>query len=170
MLFVAACEETPNAQQKDSENRARNTENLLNQQPSEGMDYSPTREGINKWMETWEEKGKLAYIYIINDGNILGYYVFEGLPISYCASNVPKEEVNHHYEYMWKEDKPAMDGAYYSDSQCNQYYGYDATSGSYIEFTVGGEQNYFLTEQPLPRQDVEPLGPSTIEDVKANNG
>lgn len=30
------------------------------------MKYSPTRETINKWIETWDKPGKLSYVYLQN--------------------------------------------------------------------------------------------------------
>jgi hypothetical protein len=43
-----------------------------------------------------------------------------------------------------------VDGVYYSGGECNTYYGKDATTGSFIEYTVGLGINVLLYNQPLP--------------------
>ena len=169
VVFVAACEEEDDATQRERKAQGTNYEQLQNKQPAQGMDYSPTREGLNKWMETWEEPGKIAYVYLLaSNGQKVGYYVFEGLPVSYCASLTPPERAfeDNGETGIVTMTAPSMDGVYYSGSQCNQFFGYDATTGSYIEFSTGSGINFFVTEQPLPEQDVDPLGFTTIEEAQ----
>jgi hypothetical protein len=45
-------------------------------------------------------------------------------------------------------------------------FGYDATSGAYMEFTGGGSFNYLLSDQPMTEIDTKPLGDATIEEVE----
>lgn len=169
-LLLAGCEDSSSAQDKENQTKTRNYEGLQNKQPAQSMDYSPTRETINFWMDTWEEEGKISYVYLLaSNGQEIGYYVFEGLPVSYCASLTPTYERKNGYDRDHIVDAPAMDGVWYSGGQCNQYYGKDAGTGSFIEFTIGGSQSYLLTEQPLPKPDVEPLTATTIEDVQEDN-
>ncbi len=40
-----------------------------------------------------------------------------------------------------------------------------AVSGTYMEYAVGNGITPLVYEEPLPRQDVEPLGVATVEDV-----
>jgi hypothetical protein len=169
VFFIAGwegCEPTPEAIKKEQNNQGNNYTSLQDKQPAQQMDYSPTRDGLNNWMETWGEEGKISYVYLIaSNGQKVGYYVFKGLPVSYCASLTPPDRIESNGgnpDLIMKA--PSMDGVYYSGSQCNQYFGYDATTGSYIEFSVGSGLNFFVTEDPLPVQDVEPLGFTTIEE------
>jgi hypothetical protein len=138
------------------------------------MQHPITRISVNGWIATWDEPGKLAYVYLQGaNGELLGYYILEGLPVSYCVSLTPT--------YTWEDipgdgsstkaqvPAPAMDGVYYGGAgACNTYYGFDAGTGAYIEYTAGLGINVLLYDQPLPRQDVQPLGFSTIEDVEEN--
>lgn len=166
MLVVAGCSEQT-AADRENEAKAKNYEQLQNSQPTDTMSYSPTRETINFWIDTWDEQGKISYVYLFaSNGQEIGYYVFEGLPVSYCASQTPPEQLKDTYEGHEVVTAPSMDGAYYSGGQCNVYYGKDAGTGSFIEFSTGGSQNYLLTEQPLDRPDVEPLTNTTIEDMQ----
>ena len=165
-LTIAGCDDTVTSEDRERKTNASNYENVTAKQPAGSMDYSPTREGINKWIETWEEPGKISYVYI-TDGDSTGYYVLEGLPISYCASLTPPERAQWEYDYgVTNLPNPSMDAVFYSGSQCLQYYGFDAKTGTYIEFSIGGTQNYFLSEQPLPIPDAQPLGFTTLDQAK----
>lgn len=175
VLVIAACGETEAKKAHENEAGVRNHsyERLANQQPAHEMDYSPTRATINFWIDKWgHDPNKLSYVYLqAGDGKLIGYYIFKGLPVSYCAA------ITENYEFVdpknddEKKDfvvpAPGVDGAYYSGGQCNDYYGRDATTNAYVEYTVGNSQNVLLYDRPLPRQnEVKPLGFSTIEQVQ----
>ena len=167
LLLVAGCEgKGEKAAEAEQLSQQDNYAKMQSQQPAESMDYSPTREGINKWMQTWEEKGKISYVYITN-GDSVQYLVLEGLPISYCASQTPPDRVVTEFEGTVTRPAPSMDGVYYSGFQCPQYYGFDASTGTYIEFSIGGAQNFFLSEKPLPYPDAQPIGFTTIEEAQS---
>lgn len=136
-------------------------------QPAATMDYSPTRETINFWVETWSEPGKLSYIYLQNiEGDINGYYVLEGLPVSMCAQISPSYEIVHRNNSgKAVVPAPANDGVYYGEGDCNRYYGKDATTGSYIEYTAGMGNNPLLFSEPMPHvnhQELNALGDTEI--------
>lgn len=154
------------AHKKEEAAQGNNYSSLQEKQPASSMSYSPTREGLNKWMKTWEEPNKISYVYLIaSNGQKVGYYVFDGLPVSYCASLTPPDEISRYgAEGSAVTQAPSMDGVYYSGSQCSQYFGYDATTGTYIEFSIGSGLNFLVTDQPLPLDDVEPLGFTKIGD------
>jgi hypothetical protein len=95
--LVVACE--PVAQERDATQREQDQqgqtyEDLTTKQPAKGMAYSPTRDTLNKWGETWGEQGKLSYVYVFAaNGQEMGYYIFKGLPVSYCASLTPPDKI-----------------------------------------------------------------------------
>lgn len=171
ILTASSCGDDGSPQASESQTQQRNYEYLTGAQPALEAEYSPTRATINFWIETWgQAPGKLSYVYFLaSNGQMVGYYIFEGLPVNYCASLTPT--------YRWEDQPgdgsnakqqvpaPAMDGVFYSGGQCNTFYGKDAVSGSYIEYTPGAGLTPLLYDQPLPRQDVEPLGVATIENV-----
>lgn len=172
VLALAACEDKPAAQAEESQRQQSNYERLAAGQPAGDANHSPTRETINFWLETWgQEPGKLSYVYLLaGNGQMVGYFIFEGLPVSYCASLTPTYRFERPYGSGSGTNghmvpAPAMDGVYYSGGQCDAYYGKDAVSGSYMEYTIGNGISALVYEQPLPRQDVEPLGVATIENV-----
>lgn len=153
----------------ESKTQKDNYSKLTKRQPAETMDYSPTRETINAWIRTWEKPGKLAYVYVQNGNGQYGYYVMKGLPVSYCAMLTPNYEIKDRRNSDVVVPAPGMDGVYYSGGQCNVYYGIDATTGAYQEFSLGMNQSYFLYSEPqtLPQyRDAQQMGPTSIEDAK----
>ncbi|GAA2107771.1 hypothetical protein [Streptomyces synnematoformans] len=172
LLFgAAACTDDKDAQEREADARQKGYEDLVARQPGKTMGFSPTRETINFWIETWDKPKKLSYVYIQNANGDYGYMVLEGLPTSYCATQKPSYEIRSRHDSPVVVPAPATDGAYYSGGQCNAYYGKDATTGAYLEFTVGANQSYFLFDRPmeLPEyQDAAPLGPTAIDDVPAS--
>lgn len=172
LLSAFACGNDSSAQQDESHRQQSNYEFIVANQPALEARYSHTRETINFWTQTWgTEPGQLAYVYLTaSNGQMIGYIIFEGPPVSYCASITPP--------YRWEDipndggntettvPAPAMDAAYYSGGQCSVYYGKEAVTGSYREFSIGNGINYLLSDQPLPRQDVEPIFVTSVEDVQ----
>ena len=161
------------AQKSENKTRQDNYSRLVASQPASTMTYSPTRETKNFWVGTWDEPGKLAYIYVLNAANdVTGYYIFEGLPVSYCTSLIPP------YQLIDQESGvsalavpgPSVDGTYSSGNDCSTKYGKDAVSGSYVEFSVGVGLSYIALDQPLPPSRLthaKPLGFATHDKAPA---
>jgi hypothetical protein len=149
---------------------------LSHQEKIDEATFSPTRRTINFWVKTWgHDPNKLSYVYMQADnGQLTGYYIFRGLPVTEGAA------LTENYEFvdpkgddakeLFQVPAPGVDGVYYSGGQCDVYYGEDALTHSYMEFSLSGGQSFQLYEKPLPRQHVEPLGFTTIEEVKAKEG
>lgn len=169
-VLLTGCDEQ-SAGEQDAAARDRNAEQLVQQQPGGTMDYSPTREGINDWMQTWEDRGQVAYVYLLAaNGEEVGYYVMEGPPISYCAAMAPPvESESNGNGGMVTIPSQAMDGAYYSGNQCSQYYGFDAVTGEYVEYTIGNGMNHLV--HTTPREvEVEPFTGTSVDDVERSQG
>lgn len=174
VLVIVGCETSsqPEAQEQERDRQQKNYERLSELEPAKDMQHPVTRKTVNFWIDTWDEPGKLAYVYLQSaSGDLLGYYILEGLPVSYCVSLTPNYRIEneHHTGPGVVTPAPAMDGVYYAGSgSCDTYYGKDASTGAYIEYTAGLGINVLLYDQPLPRQDVEALGFTTVEDVERN--
>lgn len=136
---------------------------LVANQPAGTMNYSPTRATKNFWIDTWDEPGKLAYVYLQSaTGDIIGYYVLEGLPVNYCTSLVPPFEIagNSHGNVLMP--RASVDGTWSSGNNCNTYYGKDATTGAYVEYSVGLGINTLLFDKPVARFNTAPLGDTVL--------
>lgn len=63
-FFLAGCEPMEGtSQQQEAENRQVGYDTLTERQPNVAMNYSPTRETINYWVETWDEPVKCSCDY-----------------------------------------------------------------------------------------------------------
>lgn len=159
-------------QKKESTTQQDNYNRLVALQPAHRMKYSPTRDTVNFWIDTWgQDPDKLSYVYMqAANGQLTGYYVFKGLPVNYCVSLTPNYKLldvaGDGFGPNLVVPAPSIDGVFYSGGGCQTFYGKDASTNSYIEYTVGAGQNVLLYERPLPRQDVDPLGFTTIAQAK----
>lgn len=164
----------PAARSVENNTRNSNYDKLVARQPSHSLTYSPTRATKNFWIDTWgKDPNKLSYVYIQNAKGDYGYFIFKGLPVSYCTSLTPPQQLIKGDAGQDDGDfvvsGPSIDGTYSSGSNCNAYYGIDAVTGAYVEFSVGQNQSYFLYDQPLSLpafKDAQPLGPSTVAAAK----
>jgi hypothetical protein len=172
-IGLSACDDGNDSQKNEATIRQNSYDHLVKEEPAHTMAVSPTRKTINFWIDTWgHDPDKLSYVYLqAGNGQLVGYYIFKGLPVTYCAALTPT------YEFVGTPDDgsddknqqvpaPSVDGVYYSGGQCDSYYGRDATTGAYIEYTVGGSQNVLVYDRPLPRQNVEPLGFAKVDEYK----
>lgn len=171
VFALAACDESGNGGSQAIETKIKQSsyDRLTKAQPAVGMNYSPTREIIRFWINTWDEPNKLAYVYLLaSNGQMIGYYIFEGPPVNACAALTPNFKVDDDSnDPPILIPQPSVDGVFYSGSQCMTYYGKDASSGAYIEYTAGNGISAMVYSEPLPRQNVEPLGFATVENTRS---
>lgn len=176
VFTVSACtqegSDTPKGQAAENQNRQSNYERLVEAQPAHSMEYSPTRATKNFWIDVWGEKGKLSYVYLLNNsGEAFGYFIFEGLPVSYCTSLIPPYQKTDldvgEFGGETIVPGPSIDGTFSSSSNCSAFYGKDATSGAYMEYTVGQGINALIFDQPMSQFGAaEPLGDATPQTAK----
>lgn len=160
-IILSACQFEENAQRKETNIQQTTYEKLSKKEPAKEMTNPKTRETINFFTETWNEKGQLAYVYLQNsDGKMIGYFVLDGPPVSMCTSLTPNFRVESGGNGKVVTPAPGTDGVYYGEGDCNRYYGKDATNGTYVEFTVGMGINMLLYTEPLTNHpNVENLAP-----------
>lgn len=169
---LTACEDD-SSQGKETRAKQKGYDQLVANQPAGRMEYSPTREAINEWVKTWGKRGKLSYVYIQNGKGEYGYFVMKGMPVARCQMLTPTEKVDSETNGRVVVALPGMDGTYSSGSMCDTYYGFDATTGVFMEFTVGTNQSFFLFDKPMTMPEyasAKQLGPTSVNDVKAGQG
>ena len=179
VLFSASdCEDTsaPDAQKKEDTSRQSNYEKIVESQPMHSGSYSPTRDTKNFWIDTWmQSKGKLSYVYLLSNGKPWAFAVIKRLPVTYCTSLVPPYQLKQTDggTEAWNTSVvpgPSVDGTYSSSSNCATQYGEDATTGAYVEWTVGADSTVLLRDQPLPLNmyaDALPLGDTSAQKAQS---
>jgi hypothetical protein len=161
LLGAASCDDTPSSTTSESQVQRNSYDAQVKRQPAHSMHYSPTRDTINFWIDTWDDPNAVSYVYLQGgDGTLLGYYVLKGRPVTMCAALTPTWQfVGTPKDGSDVRDQrvpaPGVDGVYYSGGQCNDYYG-ETTDGVYVEFTVGTNQNILLYTAPLPQANNVP--------------
>lgn len=156
----------PTAQEEQSEKRDSAYERLLSQYEVSDPDYSNDLQNIDFWVDTWgteaNSAGKLAYVYLLaSDGQFVGYYILDGLPTTKCKMATPTYDFENRDAPSGSADimvpAPGLSGTYGSGSgECTTYYGKDASTGAYIEFTVT-ELTMLTFDRPYPLPEgVEP--------------
>lgn len=172
-LVLSGCtEQGPSAAQQAADDRNAAVENIRKEQRVEAMDYSPTLDTINRWVKTWEDRNAVSYVYMQRaDGSYAGYYVLDGLPVNYCVGGSPPYDIidseGDGDSYPDRQvPAPGLDGAYYGGCDASRYYGFDAVTGQYVEYTDGLILTAVLSNQPIPVENQPPAFVSSIEDVK----
>lgn len=167
LAFAGCTQDQGNGQEQANKIKQENYDALIAKQLPHKMAYSPSINTINAWIDDWgKEPGKLAYVYLRNmNGDVIGYYIFNGPPITNCAALTPTYKLIKSDNGNISVPAPGMDGVYYSGGQCGLYYGIDAVSKTTIAFTVDAAQSMTYFGQPLP-VDAPPLGVATLEKVK----
>lgn len=160
--FLVACEEESEAERSERQVKTDNYNRLTKEEPAKEVTNPKTRETINFFTETWNKKDQLAYVYLQNsEGKMIGYYVLDGAPVSMCTSITQDYEIKHsNSEGRVVVPAPAIDGVYRGNEDCSRYYGKDATTGAYIEFTTGMGINMLLYTEPLENTGAINLAPS----------
>lgn len=160
-VALVACEES-DAERSEKDVQDGNYERLVDMEPAKEVTNPKTRETVNFFTETWNEVGQLAYVYLQNsDGKMIGYYVLDGPPVSMCTALTPPDKMqSRNNNESSVRVAPGIDGVYRSDEDCSRYYGKDASTGAYVEFTTGMGINMLLYTEPLENHpNVENLAP-----------
>lgn len=166
-LGLTGCLEDNDAKAEENKRKEATYERLVANQPAVAMDYSPTRESLNQWVKTWGKPNQLSYVYIQNAKGEYGYMVMKNLPVPRCKMlTANTKPYGTSSGGLINTELPGMDGTYTAPGTCNSYFGFDATTGAYMEFTIGMNQSFFLFNAPatLPEfSSAKPLGMTTIK-------
>lgn len=158
-VLMVACDESE-AETSERKVQDSNYERLVEMEPAKEVTNAKTRETVNFFTETWNEEGQLAYVYLQNsDGDMIGYYALDGPPVSMCTALTSPDKVRG-TDSKAVVQAPGIDGVYRSDEDCSRYYGKDASTGSYVEFTVGMGINMLLYTEPLSNTGAINLAPA----------
>lgn len=143
--FEASCDSTSGQAQSQQETVAQTMSKLLQQVPAPQLDNSLERANISKRLTTFSDPAKISYIYLINYGRVMAYYVVKGKITSGGKRLTPQNQVA--YQDIGTPDNvvveaPELDGTY---GNSNPYIFFWTTDGTYVQWSG----DYMLTDQPM---------------------
>ena len=149
LMFTAETCDDGNKTRKvyDAEQRhtVANQQQLVNVQPPVSLNWSLEREQVNKRTLLWNDPNKVSYIYLINWGKVMAFYVIKG-KVSSVNSQVTNtmQIVNHtsSSESGYVLPSPAEDGSYGTNGDGIFFF---TTDGTYVEW----KGDYMLSDKPL---------------------
>ena len=157
MLFAGGAAE-PSTRQVQRDNAEMTTEALadsnaqaLRAVPIPQISYFTERQTIARWYERWDKPSVVTYVYLIANGNILGYYVCNGKPASIQSYLIPEThyEDGHDLGEGWGEvqvETPDIDGTY---GTLNYGIRFFTAEGTAVEWGGMGA-TYLYSDAPLP--------------------
>jgi hypothetical protein len=114
----------------------------------------PLRGALVKMTERQDLENHPWYIYILGmDGNVIGYYVGQTVPINACNFLSSSEDVFDGGQNDFVTTAPSLDGMFYGNAACDAWFFFDAATDALIQ--IRGT-NFYAADQPL-LLDAEPI-------------
>ena len=114
------------------------------------LNYFPERQTIARWASTFDVPEITCYIYLINYGNIIGYYVTNGKPASTQSYLTPSFRESRQGAgegaVVVNEELPDIDGTYGDNPPGVRFF---TASGIAVEW-AGQGATYLFSTQRLP--------------------
>lgn len=123
-----------------------NQRDLIKKQPPSKLDWSLERDQLDKRTKLWNDKNKIAYIYLFNKDALVGFYVIKG-KVSSVNSQMTSPEFYYYNGAILPS--PAEDGSYGSNGDAVFFF---LTDGTYMEWNG----TYLLVDKPM-KLGVKPL-------------
>jgi hypothetical protein len=144
VMLVTGCDQNNTAKKEQKQTEA-NQERLLKVQPPMKLDWSLERDNINKRTELWNDKNKVAYIYLVSYGKVMAFFTIKGKVTSVNSQITNPSQLVHAYSGGGNRHvmpSPAEDGSYGTNGDAVYFF---TTDGTYVEWA--GE--YMLCDKPL---------------------
>ena len=107
----------------------------------------PERQTIARWATTFDVPEITCYIYLINYGNIIGYYVTNGKPASTQSYLTPSYKESYYSSGgVINTELPDIDGTYGDNQSGVRFF---TASGIAVEW-AGNGATYLFSTQKLP--------------------
>ena len=127
-----------------------NQTRLLAGQPPAKLEWSLERENINKRTMLWNDPAKVSYMYLVNYGKVMAFYVIKGKVTSVNSQITNPEQIvsglnssnNVPSSVALTLPSPAEDGSYGTHGAAIFFF---TTEGAYVEW----RGDYMLADQPL---------------------
>ena len=150
VLMGAGCSGTETTADVEQELTEANQANLLEVQPPTTLTWSLERDNINRRTNLWNDPNKVSYIYLIDYGKVMAFYVIKGKVSSVNSQITNPEQVvgscdDGDYSTTCENSvlpSPAEDGSYGTNGDAIYFF---TTDGVYVEWAG----HYMLADQAL---------------------
>lgn len=152
-LTLAGCSNGTSG--KEQAMTEKNQARLLEIQPPVQLEWSLEREQINKRTNLWNDKNKVAYIYLVDFGKVMAFYTIKG-KVSSVNSQItnPEQKITGAHGNITLPS-PAEDGSYGENGAAIFFF---TTDGAYVEWAGV----YMLADKPL-KMSTPPALVRTVE-------
>jgi hypothetical protein len=120
--------------------------NAFTQIPVPAVTNFSERKTVAQWVQRWDKPAVVTYIYIVSYGNILGYYVCNGKPVSTNSYLVPEQTWQYAHGSYSLMDSPDLDGTYGDNNPGIRFF---TAEGTAVEWGGSGA-SYIFSDQKLP--------------------
>lgn len=141
---------------EDLEANYENGERARNQIPVPVLNYFPERKMVKEWNERWNRPGAMSYVYLLQDGKFIGYFMAKGKPSSTRSYLVPEteNEVKYNGNGVYADRQLMdLDGTYGENNVGIRFFTMDGTA---VEWGGVGA-TYIFSDKPLPLPDIQKL-------------
>jgi hypothetical protein len=147
LLVLCLTASTCGVEESTTTTQARKTEasakTALAEIPTYQPQYFNERRTVDRWAKEFDTPTIEAYIYIVSYGNILGYYVTDGKPVSTESYLIPEED---YYMNGYGKQNMDIDGTYGANQPGVRFF---TASGVAVEW-AGAGASWFFTTAPMP--------------------
>jgi len=140
ILFTMGCDD--GYAEDEEELVAKNQSTLLKIQPPVTLNWSLERYQINKRTKLWNNRVKVAFIYLIDKGSVVANFTIEGKVSSVNSQITNPQRRNSGGHGAIALPSPAEDGSYGSNGYGVFFF---TTTGTYVEWNGV----YMLADTPL---------------------
>lgn len=149
VLLFSGCYEVKNTTAKQEQAKTeQNQAKLLIAQPPPALNWSLERDNITKRTSLWNDPAKVSYIYLVNYGKVMAFYVIKGKVSSVNSQITNPEQIVWDRVYAGGEPQanvlpsPSEDGSYGTNGDAVFFFTAD---GTYVEWAG----DYMLCDKPL---------------------
>jgi len=139
--MLVGCDATSTAAKEQKQTEA-NQSRLLEAQPPVSLKWSLEREQINKRTTLWNDPNKVSYIYLINYGKVLGFYIIKGKVSSVNSQITNPMQTRKSHQGITTLPSPAEDGSYGTNGDAIFFF---TTDSIYVEW----KGDYMLSDQKM---------------------
>ena len=113
-------------------------------QPVPAVNYFLERKTVAKWVERWDKPSVVCYVYLISQGQFIGYYVSDGKPVSTQSYLIPEDKIEYAGSAQVRQAQD-IDGTYGSNNPGIRFF---TASGIAVEYG-GSNYSYLYSDSKL---------------------